>query len=133
MLTISRFYNSDCTLGRLVLGSFQCFTLELPWLNNANDISCIPEGTYKAFKRNSPTNGFVIELKGVSNRSYVQIHKGNYTRNVKGCILVGDGIKFLDSDSIPDVTSSSVTLTKLLSLLPEEFEVTIKGSDKLCP
>jgi hypothetical protein len=132
MLTIARFYNSDCTLGRLVLGSFQCFTLELPWLNNANDISCIPEGFYKAFKRNSPTNGFVIELKDVPNRSYVQIHKGNYTRNVKGCILVGDGIKFLDSDSIPDVTSSSVTLTKLLSLLPEEFEVTIKGSDKLC-
>lgn len=132
MLTITRFYNPDCTLGRLVLGNFQCFTLELPWLNNANDISCIPEGVYKAFKRNSPTNGFVIELKEVPNRSYVQIHKGNYTRNVKGCILVGDGIKFLDSDSIPDVTSSSVTLTKLLSLLPEEFEVTIKGSDKLC-
>lgn len=127
MLTIDRFYQPDCTLGRLKLSNgFQCFTLELPWLDNLRSKSCIPAGTYKAFKRNSPKNGFVFELRNVTGRSNIQCHAGNYTRQIEGCILVGDSIKFLDTDSIPDVTNSNATLRKLLSYLPDDFEVAIK-------
>lgn len=126
-IKINRWYNKDCTLGRLSYGTFQCFTLELADLNNTTGISCIPEGTYKAFKRNSPTNGNCIELKGVPDRTYIQIHSGNYTKNILGCILVGDSIKFLDTDSIPDVTNSRATLDKLLNLLPDTFSVEITG------
>lgn len=125
MITINRWYHKDCTLGRLYLGGFQCFTLELPDLGNAQDISCIPEGTYKAFKRQSQKNGSVIELKSVPNRQFIQIHRGNYTRQIQGCILVGDSIKFLDGDQTPDVTNSGATMDKILSLLPDEFEVKI--------
>jgi len=123
MITIKRWYHKDCTLGRLQFGNFQCFTLELPDLGNAPNVSCIPAGTYKAFKRHSPKNGLVVELKNVPNRSFIQIHRGNYTRQIEGCIVVGSSIAFLDNDQVPDVTNSGVTMDKLLALLPDEFEV----------
>lgn len=125
-LIIESFHSQDCTLGRLFCGKFQCFTLELPWHGNSRGISCIPSGTYKAFKRESSKNGSVVELRDVPNRTFIQIHSGNYTRQIEGCILVGDGIKFLDGDEIPDVTNSKATLTKLLAKLPDEFEIEIK-------
>lgn len=126
MIKINRWYHHDCTLGRLTVGSFQCFTLELPWLENQRGISCIPRGTYRAFKRNSPKNGAVFELRNVPQRSNIQCHAGNYTRQIEGCILVGSSITFLDSDKIPDVANSKQTLDKLLALLPNEFEVTLE-------
>lgn len=125
MIQIKRWYHKDCTLGRLSFGVFQCFTLELPDLGNAPSISCIPAGVYQAFKRQSPKNGLVVELKNVSKRSFIQIHRGNYTRQIEGCILVGSSIAFLDNDQVPDVTNSGVTMDKLLALLPDEFEVKI--------
>lgn len=125
MITIKRWYHKDCTLGRLSVGNFQCFTLELPDLDNAPSISCIPAGTYKAFKRQSQKNGSVIELKAVPNRQFIQIHRGNYTRQIEGCILVGSSIAFLDNDQTPDLTNSVVTMDRLLTLLPDEFKVKI--------
>lgn len=127
MITIKRWYHNDCTIGRLTLSgsAFQCFTLELPWKENERGVSCIPKGKYQAFKRQSPKNGSVVELLNVSQRSNIQIHAGNYTRQIEGCILVGASVAFLDSDSIPDIANSKVTLDKLLALLPEKFEVEI--------
>ena len=125
-VNISTWVNGDCTLGRLDYGDFRCFTLELPWRDNEINVSCIPEGEYDAIKYDSPSKGDVILLKGVKGRSFIEIHAGNFTRQIRGCILPGDGIKYLDADSIPDVTNSRVTLSKLLSVLPEEFKVIIK-------
>ena len=85
-------------------------------------------GTYSAFKRNSPSNGPCLELRNVPGREYIQVHKGNFTRDILGCILVGDGIKFLDGDGVPDVTNSGATLDKLLALLPDE--ITVRISDR---
>lgn len=127
-IIINRWYQPDCTIGRLTYGSFQCLTLELPWKNNQRNISCIPEGIYKAKKRISPGKGYqVIEYIDVPDRTYIQIHYGNYTRQILGCQLPGDGIKWLDGDSILDVTNSKPTLKKLLSLLPDKFEIEIRG------
>ena len=114
MITVDRFYQPDCTLGRLQIDDFQCFTLELPELGNKKNISCIPEGEYEYFFRASPRNGNVLELKNVTNRTNIQIHSGNFTRQVKGCMLVGSSVKFIDSDSIPDVSNSRDTLSKLI-------------------
>ena len=124
-LIIDSFHSQDCTLGRLFYGKFQCFTLELPWLGNSRNISCIPAGNYSAKKYQSPKFGTVILIEDVPNRSMIEIHAGNYTRQIQGCILVGDGIKYLDGDSIPDVTNSKKTLAKLLDKLPDSFEVEI--------
>lgn len=126
MITIIRWHQPDCTLGRLQLpDGWQCFTLELPWRDNKRGVSCIPAGTYKAFKRNSPKNGPVFELRDVPSRTSIQCHAGNFTRQIEGCILVGDAIRFLDGDSVPDVANSAATLKALLANLPDEFEVKI--------
>lgn len=115
----------DSTLGRLTCGDFQCFTLELPWINNKRNVSCIPAGTYPAIKYKSPRHGTVILLENVPDRSMIEIHSGNYTRQIEGCILVGDSIRFLDNDPVPDVTNSRNTLAKLLRELPSELTVEI--------
>jgi hypothetical protein len=125
-LIIQRSYFDDCTLGRLFADNFQCFTLELPYLDNQTNISCIPKGAYNARKHISPSNGECIEILNVMNRTHIQIHAANYTRQIKGCIAVGDSIKFLDGDKTPDVTNSKATMVKLLKALPEEFLVYIK-------
>ncbi len=114
MITLKRWYHGDCTIGRLECEDFQCFTLELPNLDNEQDISCIPEGNYEYYFKDSHNNGHVLELRDVPNRTYVQFHSGNYTYQILGCILVGDGIKWLNRDRIPDVTNSRNTLIKLL-------------------
>lgn len=82
--------DATATMGRLRVNGFECLTLELPWRDNAEDVSCIPAGTYKVkvtysnkFKRDLP------ELLGVPGRSKVRIHPGNTTRDTQGCILVG--------------------------------------------
>ena len=109
--TISRIYQNDCTVGILNYGlNARACTLELPWKDNQPNISCIPAGYYIAQYRNSPSNGDVIELKGVPNRSYIQVHSGNYTSQIEGCILVGDSIKDINKDGVLDVANIKDTL-----------------------
>jgi len=55
----------------------------------------------------------------------IEIHAGNYTRQIEGCILVGDSLKYLDGDDVLDVTNSKVTLRKLLNAVPNEVEIAI--------
>jgi hypothetical protein len=74
-----------------VNGRYVCRTLELAWLWNTKDKSCVPLGTYAAFIRHDKKDGWRIQLIGVpGNRDGVQIHIGNYPREIKGCVLVGE-------------------------------------------
>jgi len=125
-ITISSWKRDDCTLGVITCEGFKAFTLELPWKDNQSNISCIPEGTYVAKKYMSPSKkSVVLMLDDVPGRSYIQIHAGNYTRQIEGCILVGDSIKFLDADDTPDVTNSGAMLRKLLDKVPEKVTIHI--------
>lgn len=125
-LKIKRTYFEDCTLGRLTYRDFQCFTLELPMLNNQQNVSCIyPHGGFVGRKHFSPSNGDCIEIANVQGRTNIQIHAANFTRQILGCIAVGDGIKFLDDDTIPDITNSVRTLEHLLDALPDTFLIEI--------
>lgn len=92
-LTIERKHSSEnCTMGYLIAdGLVICYTLELPWEDNLNNISCIPVGTYNGMLRYDKNDGWRIQLENVPNRTGVQIHMGNYTKETKGCILVGVG------------------------------------------
>lgn len=131
-IVISRAYYSDCTIGRVFLPahSVSFFSLELPWLNNLPNVSCISEGTYVARRRLSPSNDWVYELENVLNREYIQIHAGNFIGDILGCILVGDSVKFLNGDTIPDVTNSRATLNKIFNLLGDEITIKIRGATK---
>ncbi len=128
VIKINSWMNDDCTLGRLTYGDFHCFTLELPWLGDKKNTSCIPIGTYQAIKYDSPKHGEVILLLDTGHREMIEVHAGNYTSQILGCILVGDSIKYLNSDSIPDVTNSKATLKRLMDKLPESFKIQIERS-----
>ena len=53
-------------------------TLELPWLDNKRNISCIPEGEYECVRYKSTKRGIVYKVLAVEDRSDILIHIGNY-------------------------------------------------------
>jgi hypothetical protein len=93
-IVIERKYrHSECIIGKMyVNGAELCYTLELPWKDNQQNVSCIPQGSYGGFVRTDGKIGWRIELSGVpGNRQNVQIHVGNYPQDTKGCVLIGTG------------------------------------------
>lgn len=79
------------------------FTLELPWLNNEPNRSCIPSATYTCDRIPIEPKSDLIwmkirygyedifEIKDVPNRSGIRFHIGDFPGNTKGCILIGSG------------------------------------------
>ena len=132
MIVISRAYYSDCTLGRLFTVDFSCHTLELPWRGNNSSTdfrkaSCIPEGTYSYRVAMSPRLGrLVIWVDNVPGRTAIQLHPGNYTSNILGCCLVGDGVRDINKDGTPDVTNSTVIFNALLAAIPAQGQITFR-------
>ena len=117
---------NDCTLSVIMYRNMMFKMLELPDLDNQKNISCIPEGAYWAKKRFSPGKQYeVIEYEDVPNRTYIQIHGGNYTRDILGCQLAGEEFIDIDGDGIPDITGTMRTLDKLLAALPERFMIEV--------
>jgi len=118
------------TLGELyIIGDednivFQCRTLELPYLENKRNISCVPVGRYKCkleysnrFKRD------LWELKDVPNRTECKFHSANYFHQLNGCIALGNSFKDIDGDGWKDVLNSFETLVKFHNILNELKEV----------
>lgn len=119
------------TCGRFILLNanadvvFSCASLELPWVGNLPKVSCIPAGNYTVSKTNSPKFGAgTFAVNKVPGRSHILIHHGNYTREIEGCILLGEKLADIDNDNITDVTNSRATVDKL-KLLTDSFELTI--------
>lgn len=66
-----------------------CVTLELPWLENEKQKSCIPTGQYHASRWYSPRFKNCWLLHDVPGRSEILIHTGNFVTDTSGCVLVG--------------------------------------------
>jgi len=103
--TIYRYNKSDQgTRGIISASGFFCHTLELPWRDNQQNISCIPAGEYECLfvkiKRRIGGRRDLYWLKLVEGRSGVLMHAGIYAgdkskgfkSNVLGCILLGHDI-----------------------------------------
>ena len=124
------------TLGTLVLKDdegkklFSCKTLELPWLDNKRNESCIPLGNYKVSPRQSARYNKHYHIQDVPGRSFILIHIGNFKDQTRGCVLVGEKLADLNADGYKDVTSSKATLKKLLALAPGGFDLEIKRKPK---
>ena len=94
LLLIRDEFTDKSTLGKLFLnGEMFCQTLELPYLDNQRSISCIPEGEYKVrlrtAKESSSRDYLHLLVQDVKGRSYILVHIGNFPKDTKGCILVG--------------------------------------------
>lgn len=98
-------------------------TLELPWLDNAQQRSCIPVGTYRCRRIHSPKFGDVFEVMDVPGRSNILFHRGNRLIDTEGCILVGE--EFASALDVPIVAGSQRGYTEFMLLLygRTEFEV----------
>jgi len=134
--TLTRQQHAKYTRGKLTVDNgFICDTLELPWINNASQVSCIPTGTYKVIPRTSPKYGNHLHVTGVHGRDLILIHWGNYAASankktgypdIKGCILVGYGYADLDGDGLPEIVRSKDAFKALMLACPNGFELTIK-------
>lgn len=127
-VVLERFdYSDKQTLGKMYYnGELIAHTLELAWKDNAKQSSCIPKGTYKVIKRNSPKYSDHFHVLDVPNRDYILIHHGNYYTDILGCILVGSSHSDINKDGLKDVTSSKAKMKELNLLLPNEFELEIR-------
>lgn len=102
------------TRGVLLCGDVMLYTLELPWRDNKQNVSCIPAAEYNVnYLKRSGSGKFrqVYHVTGVPDRSGILFHQGNVTSQIQGCILVG--VKPGELSGNPAVLSSAVGMEKM--------------------
>ncbi len=139
--TLTRIATGDQgTFGVLRIGSFDCWTAELPWRDNLRSLSCVPQGTYEVRPRYSAKYKRHLHVLDVPGRSVILIHCGNfagdreqgYRTHSTGCILVGRQFgKLRPGESGPmqqAVLASRFAMSDLLRAAGNEpFTLTIQG------
>ena len=114
---------------------YRCYCLELPWLINQHDISCIPEGIYDVEKYSDAKHVDCFYIKNVPGRSGILIHKGTFANEKQlvidrqidtlGCQLTGLGYTDVDGNGTLDITGSAIALNSLNYFLPNKFKLII--------
>ena len=99
-VSLRRFASSDQgTFGRIRCNGLVLFTLELPWRNNARNISCIPTGFYIVRWTFSPRyQRFMYLIGDVPDRDGCRMHSANYAGDpakgyhsqLNGCVALGE-------------------------------------------
>jgi hypothetical protein len=112
------------TFGKLTLPWLKVqpdiYSIELKWLDNKPDVSCIPAGTYTLSPYSSPKHGDVWIFDNVPNRTLCLLHPANFACEVRigeiihpneleGCCAMGFGI----DESIPMITRSQDAIAYL--------------------
>lgn len=129
LITLERFAHTRWgTFGTLTIDDWQCVTVERPWLQNAQNISCIPVGRYALRLRDSgvverSTQGAFDrgwEVCDVIDRSYIMLHPGNTMDDLEGCIAVGRELGFINGKWA--VTDSQATFSDLMARLARDSE-----------
>lgn len=89
-------------------------SIELPWRDNLNGVSCVPADSYEIVLEWSPAFKMHLwELKGVPGRSETKIHAVNFVKDLRGCIGPGEAFKDLDKDGVYDLVSSKKALSTI--------------------
>ncbi len=138
--TLRREQHEKVTLGTLIFQGIgehpPIYTSELPWLDNKNNISCIPPGKYTVVPYSSKKWPNVWQLLDVEGRTVILIHWGNFACNVmlngkmhetdtEGCILIG----FSRNVKIPMVQNSMLCIKYLRNILGKNhFTLTIEDA-----
>jgi hypothetical protein len=87
-LTLYRSYFPTGTNGAIYLGVLKiCNSIELPWVGNKRQVSCIPEGRYRLEQRSNPKFGWHLHLPDVAGREAILVHPANNALlELRGCI-----------------------------------------------
>ena len=87
-LELIRTYFPDGTNGEIIYNGVRvCFAIELPWVNNRPQVSCIPEGRYELVKWYSPKFGNHLRVLKVPGRDLIMVHPANEAvKELRGCI-----------------------------------------------
>ena len=130
LLLIRDTFSDKSTIGELFLnGERMCDTLENPWLDNQQTISCIPAGIYDVrlrLARESASRDYLhLLVKDVPNRKYILFHRGNFPKDTSGCILVGIGT---EQDVVHNsVLAMDLLIKEILNLGGENINLIIKN------
>lgn len=108
---------------------FKCKCLELPWLDNQKNISCIPDGVYDVEKYSSVKHPDTFWIKDVPNRTGILIHMGNYATvraiNTAGCQMAGLDFADIDGNGWLDIVASDIAMRALNFFLLDKFKLII--------
>ena len=132
-LELIRKYFPNGTNGEISLnGKRVCFSIELPWLANKSQVSCIPEGKYELTIRYSEHFKWHIRVMNVKNRDLILIHPANDAKKeLKGCIAPVSILKSAGKGLV-----SKIAFEKLKSIVfpaldqNEQVFLTIKSGQK---
>lgn len=93
-----------CSLGVLTVGAIRYQTIERPWLNNQQGVSCVPVGRYRLMRHTSEAHPHtwalvnpalhVVHFEDPGHpdwRALVLIHVANWSRELRGCCAPGMG------------------------------------------
>lgn len=120
MLTLYR-YNLTTLLTQGILlfnNDYLSDTLELPWKNNVDFVSCIPEGLYKLVWNEKDHKWPCYEVHGVPKREGILMHPANYLKQLEGCIA--PGTKYAEA-----IWNSGKALTKIHEIVGSEVSLVI--------
>jgi len=119
--------DSYATRGELLddLGQHLAVTLELPWLENQDDVSCIPEGVYTCRYRWSRKHKCFLFGVDVPGRDDIEIHIGNWPHDTEGCILVGTSFSEDIEGKGAGITDSGDAFKHLMRALADVEECTL--------
>jgi hypothetical protein len=116
------------TFGVLSVDQLVLFTVELPWKDNANNVSCIPPGKYRCCWTKSPRlKKFTYEVTNVKGRSGIRIHSANFATQVLGCVALG--LTNGKMDGKRGVFGSTTAIRKFNEALnQEDFQLEIRNA-----
>ena len=122
MIILKRTYFTDATIGLLYIEGQDdpVFpTIEKPWLDNQQKISCIPEGEYSLKPYSSTKYPDVYEVCDVTNRTAILIHAANWADQLEGCISPGLSLGYMlrEGKLQKAVMSSQQAIAQLKGLL----------------
>jgi len=141
----SRITGDDGTLSVIAVPElkWQAYTLELPWRDNRNNLSYIPEGVYQVrwtrsprFSRKYKRDYFTYEILNVPKRGGIRIHSGNLAGDVEkgmithslGCPLIGYQVGRMNNQKAILVSKPATrAFEALLNKRPFELEVKRNG------
>lgn len=136
MIRLVRFAHlASAEVGVLLADSVEVriWSLELPWLDNRRDISCIPAGMYKLRRWSSVRHRVALEVVGEEpKRSDVLIHPLNKPSESRGCI--GLGLEVGGSFCAPQIFRSLAAVQMMFDTIGSktvDFEISNGGLAEL--